>query len=83
MIPTERDVTIMAAIRQEREREAIQERLIKQCSQSRRSPGWLVRKLGSSTGRILEIAGKRLQEQFGDTRLADSGKLSARSANYG
>ncbi|MEJ2013893.1 MAG: hypothetical protein P8X64_16925 [Anaerolineales bacterium] len=74
---------ISAAMRRDRERQAVQDRTIRQCNAT---PGFLeriLRKFMVSIGRALEAIGDWLQKQAGRREHDRSGEYSMRDVNYG
>lgn len=83
MIPYGAMDLIQAAIRQDRERQAVQERIVRQCNAT---PGFLeriVRKFMVGVGRALEAIGDWLQNQAGRRKHGTAGDFSMRDVNYG
>jgi hypothetical protein len=73
---------VQAAVRQERERQAMRERMIRQCDM----PGFLERELQTlalGIGRVLEAFGAWLQSRAGGKGSTSAGDLSIRDVNYG
>lgn len=74
---------IHAAMRRDRERQAMQDRLIRLCNAP---PGFLeqiLRKFMVGIGRALEAIGDWLQNQAGRREHGTPGEYSMRDVNYG
>lgn len=83
MLPNGCNAMIMAAIREEREREAMQANLIKQCLPPDGKFELLVRNLEFGFGQALESFGEWLQKQAADQSPTDAIEFTPKEMNYG
>ena len=83
MFPTERNVLILAYLRDERESEARREHMLKLCPQPDRGFDRLVRFVKYRIRKMIESRAERPQDRIRVDGMSNSGDFLTRGANHG